>query len=696
MNKEKAKKRIEKLTKEIDRLRYLYHVKDDPSVDDIVYSSLMDELSKLESEFSDLKSKNSPTQRIGGKPLEKFKKVEHKVKQWSFGDLFNFSELKKWEKKIKRMIEKYPDLINEKLEYCCEIKIDGLKLILTYENGELITAATRGDGKIGEDVTHNVKTIQSVPLQLDEKIDLVVVGEAWLSESRLIKINAEREKNDEAPFANPRNAAAGSIRQLNPKVVANRGLSTFIYDIDDIQTNDTQIKFPENQIEELKLLEKLGFKINSHYKLCKNIQQIEDFYRNWIDQKDKQEYGIDGLVIKINSKKIQDKLGYTGKSPRWGIAYKFPAERTTTVVEDISVQVGRTGVLTPVAHLRPVQVAGSVVSRATLHNESEIKKLDLKIGDTVVIQKAGDIIPEVIEVLKNLREGKEKNFDMMKACEEICGGEVVKEKIGVKSDDESAAYYCKNKNSFAIQKEKIRHFVSKKGMNIDGLGEKIVEQLMNEGLISDVADIFDLTLGDLVPLERFADKSAENLIESIEKSKTVQFEKFLFGLGIRYIGEETTILVKNNLPKIFNQKIKSLQDVINNFSKSKLEDWMDIDGIGDRAAESLVNWFSDEQNIRLLEKMIERGLNIKIQIGENKNSINSKFVEKSFVLTGSLQLMTRDEAKEKIRNVGGKISSSVSKNTDFVIVGKKAGSKRVKAEKLGVKILNEDEFEKVI
>lgn len=694
-NKQQAKKRIEKLTKEIDRLRYLYHVKDDPSVDDVVYSSLMDELSNLENKFPELKSKNSPTQRIGGKPLDEFKKVEHKVRQWSFSDVFDLKELQKWEEKIIRMIEKYSDIVNEKLEYCCEIKIDGLKVILTYENGELITAATRGDGFVGEDVTHNVKTIQSVPLQLNKKIDLVVVGEVWLPESQLNKINEDRLKRSEVPFANSRNAAAGSIRQLDPKIVANRGLSTFIYDIDYLKSEDENIKFPKTQMDELNLLKKLGFKVNSHYKLCKSIQEIEDFYKSWIDQRDKQEYGIDGLVIKINSKKIQDKLGYTGKSPRWGTAYKFPAERTTTVVENILVQVGRTGVLTPVAHLRPVQVAGSTVSRATLHNEDEIKRLGLKIGDTVVIQKAGDIIPEVIEVLINLREGKEKNFDMMKACEEICDGEVIKEKIGVKDVEESAAYYCKDKNTFAIQKEKIRHFVSKKGMNIDGLGEKIVEQLMNEGLISDVADIFDLTLGDLVPLERFADKSAENLIEAIEKSKKVQFEKFLFALGIRYIGEETTILIKNNLTKIFNNKIENLRDVADNFSKSSVEDWVKIDGVGDRAAQSLVDWFSDEHNIHLLEKMIERGLNVQIKI-ENNKSESSEFAGKSFVLTGALQSITRDEAKEKIRKIGGKISSSVSKNTDFVIIGEKAGSKKEKAEKLGVRILSEEEFEKII
>jgi DNA ligase (NAD+) len=750
MTKNEAKKRIKKLTQEINRLRYLYHVKDAPEIDDIVYSSLMDELSKLEKQFPDLKSETSPTQRVGGKPLAKFKKIKHKVRQWSFGDLFNFEELKKWEEKIQRMIAKQPALKNEKVEYCCEIKIDGLKLILTYEDGKLVTAATRGDGKIGEEITHNVRTIQSVPLEINPAVSLVAVGEVWLPESELQRINAERKLHQETPFANSRNAAAGSIRQLDPKVAASRGLSTFIYDIDKIKikkgkfqslflqnsetnllvetdsfsanifpfknlnskanlnsnlslaksssfTKTTQFKLqaPTTQIEELQLLEKLGFKINTDYRLCQSIEEIEKFYQEWISKRDKQEYGIDGIVIKINSQKIQQALGYTGKSPRWGIAYKFPAERTTTVVEDISVQVGRTGILTPVAHLRPVSVAGSTVSRATLHNESEIKRLDLKIGDTVVIQKAGDVIPEVVEVLTNLREGNESNFNMLQACEKVCGGPVVKEKIGVKSSDESAGYYCQNKNSFAIQKEKIRHFVAKKGMNIDGLGEQIVEQLMSEGLVADVADIFELTLGDLLPLERFADKSAENLIQSIELAKKVKFEKFLFALGIRYIGEETTLLIKNNFLKVFAKKPKNLTDLIKLFSASQVEEWTAVDGIGEKAAQSLVDWFTDNDNLQLLEKMIAGGIEVqfdfKIPLKNNQNLLG-----KTFVLTGALQSMTRDEAKEKIRQVGGKISSSVSQKTDFVIVGKKAGSKKKKAQDLGVKILSEAEFKKLI
>lgn len=690
MQKEQIKNRMEKLAQEIDRLRYLYHVKDEPNVDDVVYSSLMNELVKLENENPDLKNSNSPTHRIGGQPLDKFEKVEHKVKQWSFSDIFDFEELKKWEEKIERMIEKNPDLKNEKLDYCCEIKIDGLKVILTYENGELVLATTRGDGMVGENVTQNVKTIQSVPLQLSEKIDLVVVGEVWLSEKKLQEINEIRQKNGEVLFANSRNVAAGTIRQLDSKIVAERGLSTFIYDIDFIQDKNDSLKFPQTQTEELNLLKNLGFKTNPHFKLCENMAEIQEFYKSWVEKRGEQEYGIDGLVIKINSKKIQEKLGYTGKSPRWGVAYKFPAERTTTIVEDISVQVGRTGVLTPVAHFRPVQVAGSVVSRATLHNEAEIKRLGLKIGDSVVIQKAGDIIPEVVEVLTNLRTGEERDFDMMKACEEICGGEVAKEKIGTKSDEESAAYYCKDKNSFAIQKEKIKHFVSKKAMNIDGLGEKIVEQLMNEGLISNLADIFDLTMGDLVPLERFADKSAENLIQSIEASKKVSFEKFLFALGIRHIGEETAILIKNNLPKIFaEKKIENLTDFITLFSKAKMEDWMKIDGIGEKASQSLIDYFSENLHLEIFRKMAEKGVILEVELAENSNS---NLAGKSFVLTGTLQSMTRDEAKEKIRILGGKVASSVSGKTDFVVAGEEAGSKKEKAESLGVRILSEVEF----
>ncbi|MCD6323116.1 MAG: NAD-dependent DNA ligase LigA [Clostridiales bacterium] len=690
LTKKQASERVVKLTDEIDRLRVLYHVKDDPTIDDVVYSSLMDELRGLESLYPELMSATSPTQRIGGVPLEKFKKTTHKVRQWSFDDLFDFDELKKWEEKLMRMMVKKG--FNNRPEYCAEIKIDGLKIILTYEKGELVTAATRGDGVIGEDVTHNIKTIHSIPLKLKYPIDLVAVGEVWLPESELQRINGEREKTGEAKFANARNAAAGSIRQLDPAVASSRGLEMFVYDIDLIQ-NNSYFANPLTQTDELEVLQDLGFKVNTQYKKCKNIQEIEDLYKSWVDKRNAQDYAIDGIVIKTNDNKIQDALGYTGKSPRFAIAYKFPAERTTTVVEDINVQVGRTGVLTPVAHLRPVAVAGTTVARATLHNADEIARLDVKIGDTVVIQKAGDIIPEIVEVLTNMRTGVEKEFDMISACEEICGGPIIKDVIGVKGEEESAAYYCKDKNSFVIQKERLSHFVSKKGMNIDGCGEKIIEQLMNEGIVSDAADIFELRIGDIDHLERFADKSAENLIDAIEVAKKIKLEKFLFALGIRYVGEETTVLIVNNLDKVTTQKIKNLNDVQNIFAQVKIEQWESIDGIGGRAASSLVQWFGDEKYKKMLQRMYESGVEIIVM---QNTSVNNDIAGKSFVLTGTLTSLTRDEAKELIRDAGGKIVSSVSKNTDYVLAGEKAGSKLIKAQKLGVSVINEDELRELL
>jgi len=544
MDKENVKKRIEKLRKEIDRYRYLYHVLDSPQVSDEIFDSLMRELRQLEGQYPEFETSDSPSQRIGGEPLDKFEKTRHKHKQWSLNDAFSFEEIKAWEEKVMRMLEK--EGIKEKPEYCCEVKIDGLKIVLTYEKGLFVRAATRGDGVIGENVTKQVKTIQSIPLRLNKDINVIVVGECWMRKRDLERINGERERDGEPPFANSRNAAAGSIRQLDPKITANRRLDSYIYDMDDIEG-----AFPETQVEELELLEKLGFKVNKNYKLCRNLEQIDDLFKSWEPKRNKQEYGIDGLVIKINSRRLQTLLGYTGKSPRWAIAYKFIPEKVTTVVEDIKTQIGRTGALTPVAHLKPVRVAGSVVSRATLHNEDEIKRLDIRIGDTVVIHKAGDVIPEVVEVLKNLRTGKEKKFHMPEQCP-ICGGLVKREKIKIgKKEEESAAHYCLNKKCFAVEKEKIIHFVSKKGFNIEGMGEKIVEQLMNEGLVSDFSDIFELEKGDLEPLERFAEKSADNLVKAIEKAKKISLPKFFFALGIRHVGEETANLLAQEMVRNF-------------------------------------------------------------------------------------------------------------------------------------------------
>jgi len=713
MNIETAKNRIAKLSKEIDRLRYRYHVLDDPEITDEIYDSLMKELRALEEKWPELKLADSPSLRVGGKPLEKFEKVKHAVRQWSFDDAFSLGEMQKWEEKIRRMIEKNSKIKNEKFEYCCEIKIDGLKVILTYEKGILTQGATRGDGMIGEKVTENLKTIGSIPLRLNEAVSGIFVGECWLSKKELERINAERKKKSEALFANTRNAAAGSIRQLDPKIAAARKLDTFIYDIDqlEIPNNKLQISnkiqnlsFPENQTDELKLLEQFGFKINKNYRLCKNIQEIEAMYQEWIHKKDQQNYGIDGIVVKINSRKIQEALGYTGKSPRWGIAYKFPAEKVTTVVEDIQVQVGRTGALTPVAHLRPVLVAGSVVSRATLHNEDEIKRLDVKIGDTVVIHKAGDVIPEVVEVITNLRTGKEKKFQMPKDCP-ICGGKVARK-------ESEAATYCLNPKCFAVEKENIIHFVSKKGFNIDGLGESIVERLMVEGLISNVADIFELEKGDLKPLERFAEKSADNLIKAIEESKKIEFPKFIYALGIRHTGEETAHLIAKGVQEFpisnfqfpinsqFSKskkiKIEKLAGIIEIFPKINPEMWESIPGIGPKSAQSLHDWFNNRENLKLLERMSDLGVEVEIESDYKLKTTNQKLVGSTFVLTGEMENFTRDEAKDMIRRAGGDISSSVSAKTDYVVAGENPGSKYKKAKELGVKIISEKEFKNLL
>ncbi|MFC1645007.1 NAD-dependent DNA ligase LigA [Patescibacteria group bacterium] len=692
MDKKTIENRIKKLRSEIDKQRYEYHVLDNPEVSDIVYDSLMKELVELEAKYPEFRSSTSPSQRVGSRALDKFEKVKHKVRQWSFSDVFDFEELEKWEEKIDRMVLKKTGK-KEKLEYCCEMKIDGLKIILTYEKGKLVQAATRGDGIIGENVTQNIKTIKSIPLELNYSVDLIAVGEIWLSKKELGRLNVIRNEKGDALFANTRNAAAGSIRQLDSKIAASRNLNSFIYDIDYIDSEDIsvldELKF-ENQIEELNVLKELGFKVNGDFKKCSNIKEVESFYESWIEKKNAQDYDIDGVVIKTNSKRLQDLLGYTGKSPRWGTAYKFPAEKTTTVIEDIVIQVGRTGALTPVAHLRPVKVAGSVVSRATLHNEDEIRRMDIRIGDTVVIQKAGDVIPEVVEVIKSLRDGETKRFLMPVNCP-VCGGEVKKKDISKsdKNKEMSASHYCLNKKCFAIETQRIIHFVSKKGFNIDGLGNKIVIQLVNEGIVVNFADIFEVKKGDLEALERFAEKSADKLVSAINKSKEIEFQKFLFSLGIRHVGEESAVLVLDNLNNVLKEKVENLSDVIRIFPKISIEEWLNVKGIGQKAAQSLNEWFLDEENIKLLTRMNELGVSV---IFEEKKELGGKLDGKTFVLTGELKSFTRSDAKDMIRREGGTTSSSVSKKTSYILVGKNPGSKFEKAKKLGVKIVNEEEF----
>jgi DNA ligase (NAD+) len=657
------KDRYEKLKETVEKHRHLYHTLDKPEISDEAYDSLIKELEGIEKEYPDLKSANSPTERIGGEPLKEFVKVKHEHKQWSFDDVFDYDELVRWEEKIKNFIRK-ERLEKEKIEYCCELKIDGLKIILTYENGKLVRGATRGDGEIGEDVTHNVKTIESIPLSITNKLNMVCVGEAWIGKKDLEKINKERQKNGEEMYANTRNLAAGAMRQLDPKMAKARKLNSFIYDIESISQGEIS-----TQYDELKMLEKLGFNTNQYFKVFDSILGVEKFYKEWTKKKDTLDYMLDGIVIKINSKKIQEALGYTAKSPRWGVAYKFPAEQVTTVVEDIVLQVGRTGVLTPVAHLRPVLVAGSTVSRATLHNEDEIRRLDVRIGDTVILQKAGDVIPDIVSVVKELRSAKEKIYKWPTYVE-ACGGDGSIERI-----PGQAAWRCVYKNSYEQQKRKFHHFVSKKSFDIVDCGPKVIDLLLDQGLISEYADIFTLKRGDLLNLPRFAEKSVDNLLSSIDKSKKVTLPRFLVGLSIPQVGEETAI----DLSKHF----KSLDALMS----AKFEDLESLDGVGPIIARSIVDFFKTKEHQKIVKNLLK---NVSIE-KVSTPSKQGKLSGKSFVLTGTIS-MARDEAKDLIRRAGGEISESVSKETDYVIVGENPGSKYDKALKLGIKILSEREF----
>jgi DNA ligase (NAD+) len=667
------KNKIKRLYEQIDDLRYRYHVLNDPAVTDKMYEGLMDELKKIEEKHPELITPDSPTQRVAGKPLEKFNKIKHTVPQWSFNDAFDRQDIENWQTRILKILEKDLGKRPNDLDYTCELKIDGLHLVLNYKNGELQTGATRGDGKVGEDVTQNIKTIMSIPLKLSEKINLIVEGEVWMDKKHFDKLNKEREKKDEALFANPRNASAGTIRQLDPKIVAERKLHLTAYDISDGD-------IPETQAEELKKLKKLGFKTDGDWKVCKNIKEIIDFWKKWEKNKDSRDFWVDGVVIKVNQKKYQDMLGVTGKAPRWAIALKFPAEQGTTKIKEIYVQVGRTGALTPVALMEPVKLAGTTVTHATLHNFDEIERLGVRVGDMVVVEKAGDIIPKVVRVLEKMRTGNEKKVNIPKKCP-ICHSSVERKIITDKKVGKSAALYCTNSKCYAQELEKIIHFVSKKAFNIDGMGEKIVEQLVNEGLIKNSADIFTLKKGDLEPLERFAEKSADNLIKMIEKSKNITLPRFVFSLGIKNVGEETAIRLSENFGSL------------DNVMSASLEDLEEVADVGPRVAESIVEYFKDQENKELVKDLINYGVNIEeYKIKKTKG----KFADQVFVLTGSLKKFSRDEAKEIIRSFGGDVSSSVSKKTDFVLVGHDPGSKYEKAKKLGVKILSEKQFLEMI
>ena len=684
MNKE-LKQKVKRLREQIDDLRYRYHVKNDPEVTDKMYEGLMDELRKIEEKYPNLVDKNSPTQRVAGKPLDKFKKIKHTVPQWSFNDAFDETDLKNWQDRVKKFLEKEFHLGDKEIVYTAELKIDGLHAVLTYKNGELVNAATRGDGKVGEDVTQNVRTIQSVPLRLKKPFSGVVEGEIWLSGALLDKINKEREEKGQTKYANPRNVAAGTIRQLDPNIVAKRGLSFTAYDISKV---DRDISLPEKFVEkatkdqagELETLKDLGFLTDNNWLKTNSLEKIISFWKKREKEKHSRPFWVDGVVIKVNSKEYQDILGFTGKAPRWAIALKFAAEEGISKIKDIYVQVGRTGALTPVAFMEPVYLAGTTVTHATLHNFDEIKRLGIKIGDTVVVEKAGDIIPKVVKVLDKMRTGEEKKVKEPKKCP-ICKSDVIRKNVSSKKGAISAALFCSNSKCYAQELNRIIHFVAKKAFNIDGLGKKIVEQLVECGLIKDVADIFNLKKGDLEPLERFAEKSAENLIEAIEKSKSITLSRFVFSLGINQVGEETAVRLADNFENIDN---------LMGASQEELEQ---VDDVGPKVAESIFEFFQDIDNQRLINNLLKAGIVVKNQKSKTKNK---KLSGKIFVLTGTLQSLGRDEAKEKIREKGGDVSGSVSKKTDYVIVGENPGSKFAKAKQLGVNILSETEFLKLV
>lgn len=660
MDKKEAKQRIEKLKALIDKYRHSRLVLDKELISPEAEDSLKKELFDLEQKFPDLVTPDSPTQRVGGEPLKEFKKVKHSQRMLSFNDAFSKEDMQDWLVRLGRT-----KLLTEKekqeLDFYCELKIDGLAIELVYKNGVFETGSTRGDGNIGEDITQNLKTVEAIPLSIEEKKDLIVRGEVFISKKEFEKINKAQKAKGLAVYANPRNIAAGSVRQLDPKITASRKLDSFIYDL---KTNLGQ----QTHEEIHQKLKELGFKTNKHNKYCKSLEDVLQFREHWIKQREKLDYEIDGIVVIVNNNKIFEKLGVVGKAPRGAIAFKFPQAQSTTKVLDITVQVGRTGAMTPVAVLEPVQVSGITITRATLHNEDEIKRLGLKIGDTVIVGRAGDVIPDIIKVLTELRTGKEKNFKMPEKCPS-CGTELVK-------PEGEVLLRCPNKNCFAQKRRNFYHFVSRTAFNIDGLGPKIIDRLLDEGLVQDPADLFGLKEGDVAPLERFAEKSAENLINSIQSKKEISLAKFIYALGIRNVGEETAIDLAHKFGSI--EKIKN----------AKLEDFDSVSDVGPVVSKSIFEWFQEKDNLKYLEKL-EKTIKI---IGYRLPATGRKLQGKTFVLTGGLESMTRDQAKEKIRELGGDVSSSVSKNTDYVIMGSDAGSKAEKAEKLGVKMISEKEF----
>ena len=655
-------KRVQELRRILNQYGHEYYVLDQPSVPDSEYDRLMNELIKIETEHPELVTPDSPTQRIAAEPLKAFRKVTHRTPMMSLGNAFNEQDLREFDRRVRQVV-------GADVRYVCELKIDGLAVSVTYENGQFVLGATRGDGTTGEDITQNLKTIRSIPLSLKEAINLEVRGEAYMPKRSFIRLNEQREKQGEALFANPRNAAAGSLRQLDPKIAAERNLDVFLY-----QIGNAFDKVLEYHSEGLEWLESLGLKTNPEWRRCASIEDILSYINYWTEKRPELSYDIDGIVIKVDSLAQQQALGFTAKSPRWAIAYKFPAEEVVTKLEDIELNVGRTGVVTPTAVLTPVQVAGTTVKRATLHNEDLIREKDLRIGDHVVIKKAGDIIPEVVNVLVERRTGQEVDFHMPTECPE-CGSELVRLEGEV-------ALRCINPKCPAQIREGLIHFVSRNAMNIDGLGEKVITQLFDHKLIEDVADLYKLTFDDLISMERMGEKSSNNLIEAIEASKQNSLERLLFGLGIRFVGAKAA--------RTLSESFLNMDALM----KASREDLLGVDEIGEKMADSILTFFQNPDCLALIEELKSYGVNMTYTgpMISQEEVADSPFAGKTIVLTGKMERLSRPEAKEKIESLGGKVTSSVSKKTDIVIAGEEAGSKLEKAQALGIEVWDEEQF----
>lgn len=659
MDRIELEKRVEELNDLLHQYAHAYYTLDQPLVADAIYDQYFQELLAIETEHPDLRFPDSPTVRVGGEILEGFGKVTHENPMLSLGNAFNVEDLRDFDRRVR-------DAIGEQVTYICELKIDGLAVSLRYENGRFVQGATRGDGVVGEDITENLKTIRTVPLRLQEPISLEVRGEAYMPKQSFMKLNEARDLAGEPPFANPRNAAAGSLRQLDPKIAASRHLAVFVYGIG----GDGTEYGVDSHSDALDYTEALGFTSNRMRKRCQTIEEAIAYIEEWTEKRSSLDYEIDGIVVKVDGFEDQEQLGFTARSPRWAIAYKFPAEEVRTKLTDVELSVGRTGVVTPTAILDPVLVDGTTVGRASLHNEDLIVEKDIRIGDTVILRKAGDIIPEVVAPIVEERTGDEIPFTMPENCPE-CDSELVRL-------EEEVALRCVNPQCPAQMKEAIIHFVSRNAMNIEGIGERVVEQLYREELVYDIADLYTLERERLLELERMGEKSVSNLLTAIEQSKENSLEKLLFGLGIRHVGVKAA--------EILAEEFASLDELM----KADVEKLTSIHEIGDKVAESITTYFSNEDVLKVLEKLRRAGVNLSYKgLTQEDLPDEGPFVDKTVVLTGKLYEMTRGEAKKQIEALGGKVTGSVSKNTDLVVAGEAAGSKLTRAEELGILVWDE-------